>query len=115
MADRWRSARARSTNRLNTVALLGLEDQAERLGEPLPRRALGFELPAAARRELVVACSAVVFGRPPLGDDEPTRLEAAQGRVEGAVVDVEDSARHGLDRLRELPAVCGSGTEELED
>src|SRR5262245_61013284 len=107
MADRCRSARVRSKNRLNTGALLGLQDQAERLGEALPRRALGFELPAAAGRELVVACSAVVLGWFPLGGDEPTRLEAAESGVQGAVVDVEHSARDGLDRLRQLPAVCG--------
>src|SRR5436305_487543 len=115
MGPARKSVRARTRQRSSIVRSVRLKDEAQCVGESLPRRAFGVELPAAGGGELVEARAAVVLRCGPRRSDPAARLESAEGRVERSIIDVENAARDCLDRLRELPAIRRASAEELEN
>jgi hypothetical protein len=82
---------------------------------PLPLDPLGLELPLPLAGELVVAGSAVVVGRAPLGADPAPAQHPLERRVERALVDLEDVAGDLAEPERDPPAVHGLEGERLED
>jgi hypothetical protein len=92
-----------------------VEDELDRLGEALPLVDLEAERAAALPGDGVVASAAVVLGGLPVALDVAFVLEALEGGVEGALVDVEASFGKLLDAFAESPAVHGLEGEGLED
>src|SRR5262249_18491227 len=89
--------------------------QSERLLEALPLAPFGLELFEAARRELVEARAAVVLRRAPASFDQPLALEAAERRIQRAVVHVEHALGYDLNGLREIPAVRRPRAQQTKD
>ncbi len=74
---------------LDQAESFGSEDEADGSDERPPLRGLTGELLTTGGGELVEARLPVGGRHPPLRADPPSRLEALQRRVEGAVVDDE--------------------------
>ncbi len=73
------------------------------------------QLAAALLGQLVVLGLAVVVGKAPLGLDEAALLEAVEGGIEGAVLDVEVVLGGGTDPGGDGVAVAGSPAQGLEN
>src|SRR5215211_4527317 len=73
--------------------------------ESLPARALFGELLSTERRQTIVLRAAIVFGRAPIGLDPCPPFESMQGRIERALVDLQDIPGDLLDALRDPPSV----------
>src|SRR5215211_825106 len=82
---------------------------------PPPALRLGAERLFAERREAVVLGAPVVVGDTPFAVDPFLLLEALEGRIEGALVDLEDTVGHLLDALGDAPAVHRGERERAKD
>jgi len=73
------------------------QDAADRLRQPLPLLRLAVELASSERRQPVELRALAEIGMPPVGGNPVAMLEAVEGGVERALVDLEDVARDLLD------------------
>jgi len=91
------------------------DDEVDGGGEAGPGFALALELGAAGGGDGIEAGLAVGLGGSPLGADPALLLEAVEGGVEGALLDLEDFVGELLDALGDGPAVFGLEGDGLED
>src|SRR3954470_12566899 len=80
---------------------------------PFPR--FDGELTAARRGEVVILGAAAQLRYFPLGLDPALVLEAMEGRIERALVDLQDVSRNLLDTLGDGPAVQGILLQRAQD
>ena len=69
----------------------------------------------ARRRQQVIACAAVVLGRPPFGANQASRLHPLERWVEAALVHLEHLPRRLPDAEADAPAVQRLERERLQD
>jgi hypothetical protein len=94
---------------------LGLEDERDCVGVAAPLFELGVELLAARWSEGVELGHAAVFGFFPFGGDEAFALEAVEGGVEGALLDLEDFLGGDEDALGDAVAMGWGGGDGFEE
>src|SRR3954462_2409722 len=80
---------------------------------PVPR--FDRELTAARRGEVVILGAAAQLRNFPLGLDPALVLETMEGRIERALVDLQDVSRNLLDALGDGPAVQGILLQRAQD
>src|ERR1700722_2910611 len=92
------------------------EDAADHAGDAFPLGGLAYELLRAFCGDRVELCFAVVVGGAPAGGDPALLLEAEQGSVDGAFVQLEDVFADLLDAAGDAEAVLRSeSVKRLED
>src|SRR5262249_21472607 len=94
---------------------LGLENQADCVGEPDPARRFFFELGPAFRGEAIELGFPAGVRHLPVGGQEPAVFESVQSGIEGALRHLHDVARDLLQTLRNAVAVNGSGCDDLQN
>src|SRR5688572_18600368 len=93
----------------------GLHDAADGPHQLVPAGRLLDQLLPACRREAVVPRLAVVLRGSPKRRDPSTVLKPVQGRIKGAVLDLQNVLGAALDRVCDGLAVGRSEYERLED
>src|SRR6266540_631538 len=83
----------------------GAENRRDRSRQPIPVLALLVELFSSYPRERVEPGVAAGIGRRPLGAHPPALLETMEGRVQRALLHLQDVARHLLQPLGDGVAV----------
>ena len=94
---------------------LAAQHARDRLRVAEPDGRFGAEVLSTGAGDRVIARPAIVLGEPPLGTHESAILEAAEGGVEGALLDAEDVGRRIFDPPGDGVAVRGAGQEGLEN
>src|SRR5262245_36555506 len=84
-----------------------LHHAADGVGHALPFPRFNRELTAARRGEAVIPGAAAELRDPPLGLDPALVLEAMEGRIQRALIDLQDVLGNLLDALGDGPAVQG--------
>ena len=92
----------------------GAKDELNGGGEAAPALELLTKRATAGRGELVIASAPAILRHVPLAVDEPFVLQALQGGVERALIDLELVARDLLDALADAPAMHGVEGERFE-
>lgn len=90
-----------------TIPLSRLNDQIDCRGEAAPVGGFLFELSAACRGQRIKLGLSAGFGFFPFGFDPGFLLQAVQGRVERALLDLQYIPRNLLNTLGDGPAMLG--------
>src|SRR5262249_20871970 len=100
---------------LSHRSLTFVEDQTDRIGEPVPAAFLDRELLAACRRERIELCLAPRFRLPPFGSQPALFFEPVQSRIQRTLVDLNCLARNDLKLLCDAVSMRGIRRQDSED
>src|SRR6185369_1670103 len=93
----------------------GLQDPRDDVGHPVPVAGLLLQPPPAAGGEAIEAGLPLVLGFPPFALDEALALEAIEGGVERALLDLEALTRDLLDAEENAVSVARAEGHGLQD
>ena len=93
----------------------GPHNGRDRGGQPLPAGGFAFQLRATRPGQRIVFGAAVVVALAPFGRNPALLFEAVEGRIQRALLDLQDFVGHLPDALCDGPAVPGSKRKGFED
>src|SRR3984957_647738 len=113
---RRKMARRRISRSLSIGRSLGgFQDLSDGGDEFLPFGFFSFELLQAGLGEFVKFSAAIIFGRAPAGFDPAATFEAMEGRVEGALLNLQHAAGTLMEAFGDSPAVFWAEGESTQD